>query len=94
MLAYSIASTAISLIILLIPRALKNLDKQHLLTKVVSLAFNAAAVAVKTRKTPYKAIQLFKLGCKVIVRSINKIRANISDFKHKYPKLTKEYIKF
>ncbi|KAJ3577748.1 hypothetical protein NPX13_g2817 [Xylaria arbuscula] len=93
-LAYSVASTAVSLITLLTPRALENSDKQHLLAEVVGLASDAAAVAVRAGKTPYEAIQLLELGRGVIVGSMDEMRANISDLQYKHPELAREYMKF
>ncbi|RYP55468.1 hypothetical protein DL770_010906 [Monosporascus sp. CRB-9-2] len=92
-LAYLAASTAVSLVPRLTPRSLENPDKQHLLTEIVGLASDTAAVALMAGKTPYEAIRLLELGRGVIVGSLNEMRADITDLQHRHPQVAKEYIK-
>ncbi|KAH8888060.1 TPR domain-containing protein [Thozetella sp. PMI_491] len=91
-LAYDSASIAMSLIPLLTPQALRNSDKQHLLTDVVGLASDAAAFALMAGNGPYEAIRLLELGRGVITGSLNELRADLSNLQREHPTLAQEYL--
>ncbi|KAF5579406.1 tpr domain protein [Fusarium subglutinans] len=91
-LAYKAARTAVSLAPLLTPRSLENSDKQHLLTEVVGLASDAAAVALMAEAPTYDAIQLLEVGRGIITGSLNDMRGDISDVRQKSPELADEYL--
>lgn len=92
-LAHQAASAAVSLVPLLTPRSLSNSDKQHLLTDMVGLASDAAAVALMAEKSPHEAIQLLELGRGVIIGSLDELRTDASDLQQQHPQLAEEYIK-
>jgi hypothetical protein len=90
--AYQTAYRTLSLVPLLTPRSLETSDKQHLLTDIVGLASDAAAIALNAAKTPFDAIQVLELGRGVIAGSLNEMRADISELQQKHPQLAEEYI--
>lgn len=67
-----------SLVPLLTPRSLEVLDKQYLLTDLVNLASDAAAIALNAARTPFDVIQVLELGPGVIAGSLSEIRVDIS----------------
>ncbi|KAH8751864.1 CHAT domain-containing protein [Hyaloscypha sp. PMI_1271] len=69
-LAYDIAKTTIDLIPLLAPRALRPTDKQHLLSQVVGLPSDAAAIALHVGKKPVSAIKFLETGRGVLASSL------------------------
>lgn len=81
-----------SLVPLLTPRSLETSDKQHLLTELVGLASDAAAIALNAARTPFEAIQVLELGRGVIAGSLNEMRADISELQQNHPQHAKEYI--
>jgi CHAT domain-containing protein len=91
-LAYQSISTTASLIARLTPRSLQTSDKQHLLSEVVGLASDTAAIALMAEQTPYEAIRLLELGRGVIIASLNEMRADISDLQQKHPQLAEGYM--
>ena len=90
-LAHEAACTAVSLVPLLAPRFLRTSDKQHLLTDVVCLASDAAAIALLVGKTLYDAISLLELGRGVISNSLTEIRWDISDLQLKHPAMARDF---
>ncbi|KAM3067025.1 hypothetical protein ACMFMG_011807 [Clarireedia jacksonii] len=90
--AHRTASTAVSLIALLITRSLETSDRQKLLTEVAALASDAAAIALMAEKSPYEVIQLLELGRGIIAASLNDLRADIYDLQQKHPQLAENYI--
>ncbi|KAB8268074.1 CHAT domain-containing protein [Aspergillus minisclerotigenes] len=91
-LAYGTASTTTSLIPLLDFHSIGNSDKQNLLTRLVGLASDSAAVTLMAGKTPYEAIRLLELSRGVLIGSLSEIRADVSALEKKYPQLAEEYI--
>ena len=92
--AYETACTAMRLVALLVPRSLKNSDKQHLLGEIGILASDAAAVVLQAGKLPYEAIRLLELGRSVIVNSLHESRVDISELQSKHPELAAEYLRY
>ncbi|KAH7153491.1 CHAT domain-containing protein [Dactylonectria macrodidyma] len=90
-LAYQTACSVASLVPLLAPRSLENLDKQYLITEFIGLASDSAAAALMVQKTPYEAIRLLELARGIIVGSLSDMRADISDLRQKHPQLAEEY---
>ncbi|KAE8336265.1 CHAT domain-containing protein [Aspergillus arachidicola] len=91
-LAYETAATTISLIPLLDLHSIGNSDKQNLLTELVGLASDSAAVTLMAGETPYEAIRLLELSRGVLIGSLSEIRADVSDLEKKYPQPAEEYI--
>ena len=90
-LADEIASQAISLIPLLVPRFLHQSDRQYVVDIITGLASDATAVAVKTGKQPYDAIQLIENGRAIIANSLIEIRTEISALEPKHPRLARKF---
>ncbi|KAF9764188.1 hypothetical protein IL306_002862 [Fusarium sp. DS 682] len=91
-LAHQAACTAVSLVPLLTPRSLENSDKQHLLTEVVGLASDAAAVALMAEATTHDAVQLLEIGRGIITGSMNEMRGDVSELQQKDPQLAEDYL--
>ncbi|CAI6091411.1 unnamed protein product [Clonostachys chloroleuca] len=90
-LAAEVAQITISLIPRLAPRSLENSDKQNLLAEVADIASDAAALALKTGKSPYEAIRLLEIGRGVLGGSLRELRTDISKLQVKNPRLAEEY---
>ena len=90
--AYLVASTAISLIPLITPRSLENVDKQHLLTGIVSFASDGAAVALMAGAPTYNAIEFLELGRGIISGTLNELRTDTLDLQRRFPQLAEEYV--
>ncbi|KAH7007179.1 CHAT domain-containing protein [Ilyonectria destructans] len=91
--AYLAAKTTIELVPLLSPPSLRNKDKQHLLSEVVGLASDAAAIALIAGKGPLAAIQLLETGRGVLASSLQDLRADLSVLQQKHPQLADSFIK-
>ena len=84
-----------SLVYLLTPHYLEISDKQYLLTDLVGLASDAAAVALNAARTPFDAIQVLELGREVITGSLNEMRVDVSELQQKKSlKLQKNILAF
>lgn len=90
--AYLAAKTTIELVPLLSPPSLQTKDKQHLLSEVVGLASDAAALALIAGKGPLAAIQLLETGRGVLASSLQDLRADLSVLQQKHPELADSFI--
>ena len=90
--AFQTVCKVVSLIPLYISRFLETSDKQRLLKNIVSIASDAAAIALNAAKLPLDAIQLLKIGREVIAGSLNDMHTDISELQRKHPQLAEEYI--
>ncbi|KAH7136912.1 TPR domain-containing protein [Dactylonectria estremocensis] len=90
--AYLFAKTTIELVPLLAPPSLESTDKQQLLSDLVGLASNAAAIALLADQSPTSAIELLETGRGVIASSLQDMRADLSALEEEYPELAGSFI--
>ncbi|KAF9773989.1 hypothetical protein IL306_008084 [Fusarium sp. DS 682] len=89
--AYAIAKSIIDLIPRLTPHSLHNRDKQHLLSAVVGISSDAAAIALHANKGPKAAIELLETGRGVIAGALFE-QSDITALESEYPKLARSFI--
>lgn len=89
--AYRIAQEIIKLISLFSPRHFRNADKQHVLTGVVGLASEAAAVALEIGKEAVAALQLLEDGRGVLLGSLYDLRSNIEALEREHRDLAFQF---
>jgi hypothetical protein len=75
--AFDASSLAISLVPKMIPRALENSDKQHMLSQVSGLASCAAAAALSFQQLPLEALKLLEEGRGLLAASADEMHMNI-----------------
>ncbi|KAK1838551.1 TPR domain-containing protein [Colletotrichum chrysophilum] len=90
--AYHTAQTAVKLVSLSAPFSLQSADKQHLLSRAVGLASDAAAVALHVGQGPLPAIELLETGRGVIASSLQDIRTDLSSLEKEHPNLAKSFV--
>ncbi|KAF4626776.1 hypothetical protein G7Y89_g11379 [Cudoniella acicularis] len=91
--AYEAATTALRLVPNLAPRSLANADKQHVLSRIVGLASDAAAVALHAGKGPRVALDLLEQGRGVLAASIEDLHTDVGDLQEKHPSLAEEFVR-
>ncbi|KAH7014620.1 CHAT domain-containing protein [Microdochium trichocladiopsis] len=89
--AYAIAKTTINLIPLLTPRSLQNSDKTHLLSAVVGLSSDAAAIALHANRGPAAAIELLETGRGVIAGALFE-QSDLAALERAHPDLARSFI--
>ncbi|PQE26664.1 TPR domain-containing protein [Rutstroemia sp. NJR-2017a BBW] len=89
--AYSAAETALPLIPRLTSRSIENSDKQHLLSEVVGIACDGAAVALYTERDPLDALNFLEQGRGVLAASLQELRIDVLDLKEKHPELAEQF---
>ncbi|KAI3326065.1 CHAT domain-containing protein [Xylariaceae sp. AK1471] len=90
--AYETSNVTISLIPKLVSaRLLENSDKQHLLSYVVGLASDAAAVALNAGKEPLIALGFIEQGRGVLAASLEEVNIDSLDLKEKHPQLADQF---
>ncbi|KAK4209276.1 CHAT domain-containing protein [Rhypophila decipiens] len=82
----------IKLISLYAPRHLDSEDKQNILTDVLGLASEAAAVALTTGEEPLVAVQLLEEGRGVLLGSLYDLRTNVESLGQDYPDLASQFV--
>ncbi|KAH6962410.1 CHAT domain-containing protein [Ilyonectria sp. MPI-CAGE-AT-0026] len=90
--AYDIANTTIQLVPLLTPPSIQNKDKQYLLSEVVGITSDAAAIALHAGKGPASAIELLETGRGVLASSLRNMRADISGLQKEHPELAQTFV--
>lgn len=91
--AYAAAKLTVDLVPRLSSRSLQNSDRQHVLSQVVGLASDAAAVALQARQTAAIALSLLEQGRGVLGTSIEEIRTDILDLRDKDSKLADQFLR-
>lgn len=89
--AYKIARSVISLIPLLTPRSLQNVDKRHLLSEAVGMASDAAAIALQAGQSAVAAIECLETGRGVIAGAFFE-QHDISMLKRTHPDLAEAFV--
>ncbi|KAH7150158.1 CHAT domain-containing protein [Dactylonectria estremocensis] len=87
--AYEASAVAVPLIPELTFRSLQNTDKQHILSEVVGLASDAAAVALQADKGPSVALSLLEQGRGVMGTSLEEMRADVLELQERHPDLAR-----
>ena len=90
--AYKASDTAVHLLNFLAPRDLEISDKQHMLSLIVGLACDAAAIALNAEKDPLVALELLELGRGVLAASLEEMRTDILDLKERHPLLAENFL--
>jgi tetratricopeptide (TPR) repeat protein len=90
--AYAAASLIVSLIPRLSLRSLQNSDRQHVLSEVVGLASDAAALALQTGQTPLTALGLLEQGRGVLGTSLREVRTDIRDLRDRDSELAEQFV--
>ncbi|KAJ8062013.1 hypothetical protein OCU04_009795 [Sclerotinia nivalis] len=85
------ADIAIPLIPRLTSRSIENSDKQHMLSQIVGMASNSAAVALLSGRDPLDALNFLEQGRGVLATSLEEIRIEILDLKEKHPELAEQF---
>ncbi|KAF7503721.1 hypothetical protein GJ744_003346 [Endocarpon pusillum] len=91
--AYEALYVAVGLVPMLTLRSLPNSDKQHLLSQVVGLASDAAAVAFNAAKGSHVALELLEQGRGLLVTSLEEMWTDILVFREKHPLLAEEFVR-
>ncbi|CAH0019636.1 unnamed protein product, partial [Clonostachys rhizophaga] len=89
---YEIAWKTLSLVPLITPHALRNSDKQALLTSIVGLSSIAASVALMANKSVFDAISLLELGRGIIIGSLHDMQTDVLDLRQGHSDLAEEFI--
>ena len=89
--AYDILSEAVGLLPVLSCRALTLENEQWHLSQHLSLASNAAAVAIKCEKPPLEAARLLETGRGIIMGNLIEFRQGISGLERANPDLAREF---
>ncbi|KAJ9139047.1 TPR domain-containing protein [Coniochaeta hoffmannii] len=84
---------AVSLIPKLAPRALENADRQHILSQVVGLASDGAAVALQAGRDPTVALGYLEQGRGVLATVLLEMRADILDLQAAQPDLARHFLR-
>ncbi|TGO15144.1 hypothetical protein BPAE_0591g00040 [Botrytis paeoniae] len=85
------ANTAIPLIPRLTPRSIENSDKQHMLSQIVGMASDAAAVVLNADRGSFHALKFLEQGRGVLATSLEEIRTDILDLNEKHPELAEQF---
>jgi CHAT domain-containing protein/tetratricopeptide (TPR) repeat protein len=88
---YDTAKLAVSLIPKLVSWSHENHDRQYVLSKVVGLAFDAAAAALQAGQSPMTALQLLEQGRGIIGASLQDMRSDVQDLATQHPSLAERY---
>ncbi|KAJ4200804.1 hypothetical protein NW759_015830, partial [Fusarium solani] len=76
----------------LTPPSLQNTDKQNLLSQVIGLASDAAAIALHAGKGPVPAIELLETSRGVLASSLQDMRTDLSPLQKQYPELARSFV--
>ncbi|KAF4630752.1 hypothetical protein G7Y89_g7384 [Cudoniella acicularis] len=87
--AYEASATAVPLVSKLTPRSLETSDRQYMLSLIVGLASDAAAMALYADKGPLIALELLEHGRGVL---LDEMGMDISELLERYPELTEKFI--
>ncbi|KAH6660538.1 CHAT domain-containing protein [Truncatella angustata] len=90
--AYEAAKTSMSLVPKLTSRSLQNADKQFLLSQLVGLASDGAAMALKLTQDPLTALDLLEQGRGVVAATLEEMRTDVLDFQETHPELAQRFI--
>ncbi|KAI0166690.1 CHAT domain-containing protein [Hypoxylon sp. FL1284] len=85
--AYKIAKQTTELILSLFSSSLRNKDRQYLLSQIVGLASESAAIALIAGKDCAEAIYLLEIGRGVLTSSLQDLRSDLRDLHTDYPHL-------
>ena len=91
--AYEASEKFVRLIPQLSARILLNTDKQYVLSRVVGLASDAAAVALHSGQKPSVALELLEQGRGVLAASVEELRMDIQDLTKEHPALAEHLIR-
>ncbi|KAI4603139.1 hypothetical protein KJ359_005931 [Pestalotiopsis sp. 9143b] len=89
--AFEALEIAVNLTPMLVSRSLRNSDKQHLLSQVVGLASDAAAIAFNASKTPCVALRLLEQGRGLLATSMEEMRADVAALRKEHPDMAEEF---
>ncbi|KAJ8127194.1 hypothetical protein O1611_g6443 [Lasiodiplodia mahajangana] len=89
--AHQITETTIQLIPLLAPRALRNSNKQHLLSQAAGLASDAAAITLKASKGSVAAIQILETSRGILTSNVYDLRADVSILQKNHSEFAKRF---
>ncbi|CAG7566273.1 unnamed protein product [Fusarium equiseti] len=90
--AHFLLKSAIKLLGLVSPRALANVDKQHVLRQFSGLASTAAAVCLNVGSEPVEALQLLEAGRGIITTQLLDMRSDVTNLEEQYPDLAARFI--
>ncbi|PQE18220.1 TPR domain-containing protein [Rutstroemia sp. NJR-2017a WRK4] len=85
------ADIAIPLIPRLTSRSIENSDKQYMLSQVVGMACDGAAVALFSGRHPLDALNFIEQGRGVLAASLQELRIDVLDLKEKHPELAERF---
>lgn len=88
---YKVAKDLSKYMTYFISYGLQTSDKQHLLSDMVGMASDIAAVTLMAGKSPYEALELLELERGVILGTLLDLRADISHVKQRFPEMAKEF---
>lgn len=93
--AYEALDKAVRLVPALAPKSLGNVDKQYVLSQVVGLTSDAAAVALEAGKGAVVALKLLEIGRGIIAKSLEDVRteAPVRALRAHDPKLAEQFIR-
>ncbi|CAH0028529.1 unnamed protein product [Clonostachys rhizophaga] len=91
--AYEAAKLAIDLVPNLCIRSLETDDRQHLLSRVGSLASDAAAAALGAGRTPQVALGLLEKGRGMLATSLEELRADIAHVRQRDTSMADEFLR-
>ncbi|KAL6400772.1 hypothetical protein AUP68_16489 [Ilyonectria robusta] len=89
--AYQASDFALNLVPELVARSLENTDKQHMLSRIVGLASDAAASAFHAGKPSAVALSFLEQGRGVLATSIEEMRTDVSDLRQNHPDLAHKF---
>ncbi|CAH0050984.1 unnamed protein product [Clonostachys solani] len=91
--AYEAAKLAIDLVPSLCIRSLETDDRQHLLSRVGSLASDAVAAAFRAGRTPQVALEFLEQGRGMLATSLEELRADITTLRQRDPSMADEFLR-
>ncbi|KAK6359275.1 hypothetical protein TWF696_000438 [Orbilia brochopaga] len=89
--AYELIEAAMQLVPVVVPWSLQDADKEYVLSQLMGLASQAAAISLNAGKSPGHALQLLESGRGVMAGLLLGMRSDISELKAKCPELAERF---